>query len=50
MPCQNGGECTNLIRGHMCVCTKDYFGAKCDSEFHCMMYIKTICKIEKSLK
>ena len=42
MPCQNGGECTNLLRGYMCVCTKDYFGSKCDSEYYFMMDIKTI--------
>ena len=42
MPCQNGGECSNVITGHVCFCTKDYFGAKCDREYYFMMYIQTI--------
>ena len=42
MPCQNGGECGNVVTGYLCFCTNDYFGTKCDREYYFIMYIKTI--------
>ena len=42
MPCQNGGECANVLSGYICVCTKDYYGGLCESEYYSLTYIKTI--------
>ena len=28
-PCQNGGTCTDMLRGYDCQCTDEYIGVNC---------------------
>ena len=30
-PCQNGGNCTDIVNGHTCDCVAGYDGANCEN-------------------
>ena len=30
-PCQNGGNCTDIVKGHICNCVAGYDGANCEN-------------------
>lgn len=31
-PCQNGGQCTDLMRGYTCTCFGRFYGDNCENE------------------
>ena len=31
-PCQNGGECIDVLDGYMCDCASGYSGENCENE------------------
>jgi len=36
-PCQNGGNCNNIVNGFTCSCKNAYVGNNCESGHYCCL-------------